>query len=381
MREGLDLLHQKRVRAEPGPLRRAAPGRRRQLPAALLPRRRRWPGWAAAARPSRASSAPIELHAQLHPGARRHSPTSRMARRDRRGALEAVRRGQQDAPNEPVLFDREGQIWQRLGEADAALAAYRQVATLAPKDALVRWRIGELLLTQRRPEPALRSSTEATTLDPGVADYWNSLGMVLGGGGQNDEAARAFRQAISLGPKNAQYAYNLGLVLMRAGQPEAAEWFRRALSLDPTFAPARQRLAELGAMSRRPRRGAADAAAVRGEPRPVPTSTTRGRAAASPWAPRGGAGARGGHGGAVLAGRRSPVPQLGRSRRSGRQPAPAPAASRRCWRGRSRRARWATTSRCRGWRWRRCPAPRRRRRGSTPPRSSCTRSPPGCCCG
>ncbi len=69
--------------------------------------------------------------------------------------------------------------------------------------------------------------------------------MVLGGGGQHDEAARAFREAMTLSPKNAQYAYNLGLVLMRAGQPEAAEWFRRALTLDPVFAPARQRLAEL----------------------------------------------------------------------------------------------------------------------------------------
>ena len=40
---------------------------------------------------------------------------------------------------------------------------------------------------------------------------------------------------------------------------------------------------------------------------------------------------RGGGGGAVLADRRSRLPQLGRSRRSGRQPAPAPAAQRRCW--------------------------------------------------
>ena len=38
---------------------------------------------------------------------------------------------------------------------------------------------------------------------------------------------------------------------MRAGQPEAAEWFRRTLALDPSFAPARAtRLAELGPMKR-----------------------------------------------------------------------------------------------------------------------------------
>lgn len=44
---------------------------------------------------------------------------------------------------------------------------------------------------------------------------------------------------------NARYAYNLGLVLQRSGQPEAAEWFRRTLTLDPAFRPARDRLAEL----------------------------------------------------------------------------------------------------------------------------------------
>ena len=78
-----------------------------------------------------------------------------------------------------------------------------------------------------------------------MADYWNSLGMVLGGGGQHDEAARSFREAVTLSPTNAQYAYNLGLVLMRAGRPEAAEWFRKALALEPAFKPARDRLAEL----------------------------------------------------------------------------------------------------------------------------------------
>ncbi len=125
------------------------------------------------------------------------------------------------------------------------MLAYQKVAALAPNDALVRWRMGELLITQRQPDQALPLFREATALDPAVADYWNSLGMVLGGGGQHDEAARAFREAVTLSPTNAQYAYNLGLVLMRAGRPEAAEWFRKALALEPAFRPARDRLAEL----------------------------------------------------------------------------------------------------------------------------------------
>ncbi len=170
----------------------------------------------------------------------------RLARKDPRGALAALAAGQQALPGDAALVDREGQVWQQLGDRDRALAAYRRVMTLAPKDALVRWRAGELLLDLRQPDQALAMFREATTLDPSVPDFWNSLGMVLGGSGAHDDAARAFRDAARLDPKNARYAYNLGLVLQRAGNAEAADWFRRTLTLDPAFRPARERLAELG---------------------------------------------------------------------------------------------------------------------------------------
>jgi Flp pilus assembly protein TadD len=111
---------------------------------------------------------------------------------------------------------------------------------------MVRWRMGELLLTGGAPDRALALFREATALDPTVADFWNSLGMVLGGSGDQVGAADAFRKALELDPKDARVAYNLGLVLMRAGDPGARGQFERALALDPSFRPARERLAELG---------------------------------------------------------------------------------------------------------------------------------------
>jgi Tfp pilus assembly protein PilF len=170
---------------------------------------------------------------------------ARIARKDLQGALAALQQGQKDAPNEPALFDREGQVWQALGDAGRAMRAFETVVALAPADALVRWRMGELLLNAGRPDEARAQFVKATTLDPSVADYWNSLGMVLGGAGHNDDAADAFRKAIERDPKSARYAYNLGLVLLRAGKPDARAAFERALALDPAFRPARDRLAEL----------------------------------------------------------------------------------------------------------------------------------------
>ncbi len=170
---------------------------------------------------------------------------ARIARKDLAGAIAALHQGQKDAPNEPTLFDREGQVWQTLGDVARATTAYEQVAVLAPKDALVRWRLGEIAISTGQPERALGLFREATVLDPSVGDYWNSLGMALGGAGNNAEAATAFGRAIERDARNARYAYNLGLVRMRDGQTDAAEWFRTALRLDPSFRAARERLTEL----------------------------------------------------------------------------------------------------------------------------------------
>ncbi len=170
---------------------------------------------------------------------------ARIAQKNLQGALAALQQGQKDAPNEPLLFEREGQVWQTLGDAARAMTAYRQAETFAPRDGLVKWRMGELLLSLGQPDQALVKFGEATTLDPEVADFWNSLGMVLGGAGRNDEADTAFTNAVTRDPTSARYAYNLGLIRQRSGRPDAADWFRKTLALDPQFAPARQRLAEL----------------------------------------------------------------------------------------------------------------------------------------
>ena len=244
MREGLDLLHQQRFAESAArftELRRVGAdsfqlhfylgealtglGRHREAEARYLRSVEIMPSF-------------TQAHANL--------ANARIAQQNLRGALAALQQGQKDAPNEPLLFEREGQVWQTLGDAARAMAAYRQAETLAPRDALVRWRLGELFLSVGQPGEALAKFRDATTLDPSVADFWNSLGMVLGGAGQNDEADRAFTEAVTRDPRNARYAYNLGLIRQRSGKADAAEWFRKTLALDPQFAPARQRLAELG---------------------------------------------------------------------------------------------------------------------------------------
>jgi len=88
---------------------------------------------------------------------------------------------------------------------------------------------------------------QAVELDPAVAAYWNSLGMTLGGEGRMAEAEQAFREAWRLDDRNHRHAYNLGLILLRQGRgAEARPFLEKALALEPRFAPARERLAEIG---------------------------------------------------------------------------------------------------------------------------------------
>lgn len=161
-------------------------------------------------------------------------------------ALAAVRRGQKAAPDDPRLIEREGDLGRQLGDRSLAARAYERVAQMAPRDALVRVKLGELYRDGGRPADAARLVREAIALDPETASYWNSLGMILAGGGDLSGGEAAFREAATRDHANPQYAYNLGLALARQNKhDEAAAQFRRTLELDPRFAAARQRLAEL----------------------------------------------------------------------------------------------------------------------------------------
>ena len=171
----------------------------------------------------------------------------RVALGDLRGAVEAIRSGQESSPREARLRRREARLWRRLGEREKARRAYESALPLAPDDALLRVHYGELLRDMGEVEEAIRRLREAVELDPEPASYWNSLGMVLGTHGRLAEAETAFRRARERDDSNAQYAFNTGLALLRLGRPEEARGlFETTLELEPGFEDARLRLAEIG---------------------------------------------------------------------------------------------------------------------------------------
>ena len=166
--------------------------------------------------------------------------------------LEVALRGQKVLPRSASLRAQEGALLEGLGRKAEARRAYEAALPLAPRNARLRSTLGELLRGMGEIDEAIRRQREATELDPAVAGYWNSLGMTLGGNGRMAEAELAFREACRRDDKSHLYAYNLGLILLRQGRPdESRPFFEDALRLNPQFAPAHERLAELRSASSR----------------------------------------------------------------------------------------------------------------------------------
>ena len=136
-----------------------------------------------------------------------------------------------------------------LGDRSGAAAAFEALVAVAPSDALAHIELGQVYRDQNRMADAARVMREATRLDAGPAAYWNALGTVLGASGQMSEAERAFAEAVRREAGNGLFIYNHAIALEQLGRrDDAIAQYRRAAEVG--YAPARARLAQLGAAGR-----------------------------------------------------------------------------------------------------------------------------------
>jgi tetratricopeptide (TPR) repeat protein len=138
--------------------------------------------------------------------------------------------------------------------APAALRALRRAYRLAPDDPQVLNALGytladegrtegeydEALKLTRRALETVRSDPRFKPLDPIVAD---SVGWALFKTGDLQGARRVLREAVDDAPYDAQHEirYHLGVVYAQLGLTEQADLeFRRALTLEPDYEPAKR---------------------------------------------------------------------------------------------------------------------------------------------
>jgi tetratricopeptide (TPR) repeat protein len=131
----------------------------------------------------------------------------------------------------------------RVGRPQQALPLYEEAARKHPTSAtaLNDWAI--CLTNNGKADVAVGAMSKAVNLQPANALYRNNLATILVRMGRTPEA---LQQLAAVHPPAVAH-YNLGYLLRRAGNVEGArQHFAQAVQVDPSFAPAKQHLAELG---------------------------------------------------------------------------------------------------------------------------------------
>ncbi|MDJ0839393.1 MAG: tetratricopeptide repeat protein [Acidobacteriota bacterium] len=102
---------------------------------------------------------------------------------------------------------------------------------------------GVQALGEGRPEDAVNHFSAHIDKYGDHADAYNLLGAALHLGGQTIDAEKAFRRAVAMKPDNPRFLTNLAKALSsRNAWSEALDNCRRALSADPSYAPAHTQL-------------------------------------------------------------------------------------------------------------------------------------------
>jgi tetratricopeptide (TPR) repeat protein len=182
------------------------------------------------------------------------------------GAAAQYQRALQADPNHLEALLGYARMNDRLGRLPQALPLYEEAARKHPTSATAHndWAI--CLTNSGKPEAAVAVMTKAVTLQPGNPLYRNNLATILVRLGRDQEA---FQQLAAVHPPAVAH-YNLGYLLKRTGKiDEARQNFAQAVQLDPSLAPAKQCLAELGGG---PQTAIAQAPLMTGAAQPVATA-------------------------------------------------------------------------------------------------------------
>ena len=115
------------------------------------------------------------------------------------------------------------------------------------QDALNR---GLQCLKEGKHQDAVAHFTDAVALKPDCFEGYMGLGLAHAQLGNYELAADAFASCLRIQPRSARACHNLAAALQALGDSErAAEYYRRAVSLDPSYQAPRRALAEMARSS------------------------------------------------------------------------------------------------------------------------------------
>ena len=102
------------------------------------------------------------------------------------------------------------------------------------------------LIAQAEPDAAIEKLNQVIELKPEFAEAWNRRGDAYAALGDEDRALADYEHAVALNPYQFGTLESCGEIwMMRSNYRKAAEYFRRALELNPNLTEAAEALQSL----------------------------------------------------------------------------------------------------------------------------------------
>jgi tetratricopeptide (TPR) repeat protein len=156
-------------------------------------------------------------------------------------------------PNSVAHFNL-GDLLDRRGQTDEAMAEYRETLEIKPDDVDAHTNLGIDLANRGQTDEAIAHLREALKIMPDRAEIHFNLSISLLEAKQVDDAIAHLRRALEIKPRFAQAHNHLGVALARSGQlDEAIGHYRKAIELESNYAEARKNLADAMNQQGRPK--------------------------------------------------------------------------------------------------------------------------------
>ncbi|MCR4299986.1 MAG: tetratricopeptide repeat protein [Sulfuricaulis sp.] len=131
-----------------------------------------------------------------------------------------------------------GMLHYQSGEYVPARQYFERAVSANPQASHGHANLAQVLVDLHEFETAENCARRALVLDARNADAHNILGNILAARGTWSDALEHYRQAIVSDPQRPLFHHNLGHALQRLDSEDAEKSYRKAMALEPRFAPA-----------------------------------------------------------------------------------------------------------------------------------------------